>query len=78
MSLSKPAEELAAFGVEPSRIVSASADGDSVLIVHRNDLGREFGLVIEFDAPGVTEMVAYLTELGIKVDRDVVIEQFGR
>jgi hypothetical protein len=78
MSVSKPADELAAFSVEPSRIVSASADEDSMLIVHRNDLGLEFGLVIEFDAPGVTAMVDYLTELGIKIDRDVVIEQFGR
>lgn len=77
MSLPNPAEELAAFGIEPSKIVSASADDDSMLIVHRNDLGRDFGLVIEFDAPGVTAMVAYLTAQGITVDRDVVIEQFG-
>ena len=69
MSLPKPAAELAAFGVEPSKIVNASAGEDSMLIVHRNDLGRELGLVIEFDAAGVTAMVGYLTELGIKVGR---------
>lgn len=78
MTLSKHAEELAAFGVEPSRIVSASADADSLVIIHRNESGRDFGLVIEPDAAGVTEMVAYLEALGIKVERDVVIEQFGR
>lgn len=69
---------LAAYGVTISDIKSVSADEDSMLIVHTNAEGRDFGIIIEFDAEGVAEMSRYLSGHGVKVDRDVVIEEFGK
>ena len=78
MGNSTPSEVLAAYGCSLDGIKNVSADDDSMLIVHSDATGRDFGIIIEFDAVGVTEMASYLSAHGIAVDRNVVIEQFGK
>ena len=78
MAKGTPSEILAAFGAAISDIKGASADDDSMLIVHTDAEGHDIGIIIEFDAEGVAAMAHYLSEHGVIVERDVVIEQFGK